>query len=86
MPLQNESDLEKTVAAASGVFCDVYSGEPLYNTAEELWEGQKQGDKGAQLLFVFFVRLRKNERMRCSVEKAIAAECKRWVAVLIEEA
>ena len=45
----------------------------------------KQGDEGARLLFVFFLRLRKNERTRCSVEKAIAAEGKRWVGVLIEE-
>ena len=86
MPLRKEVDLEKTVAAASGVFRDVCSEEPPYHTAEELWEGLKQGDEGARLLFVFFLRLRKNERTRCSVEKAIAAEGKRWVAVLIEEA
>ena len=72
--------------SASGVFCDVCSEEPPYHTAEELWEALKQGDEGARLLFVFFLRLRKNEQMRCSVEKAIAAEGKRWVAVLIEEA
>ena len=48
--------------------------------------GLKHGDEGAQLLFVFFLRLRKNERTRCSVEKAIAAEGKRWVGVLIEKA
>ena len=35
---------------------------------------------------MFFLRLHKNERTRCSVEKAIAAEGKRWVGVLIEEA
>ena len=35
---------------------------------------------------MFFLRLRKNERTRCSVEKAIAAEGKRWVGVLIEKA
>ena len=35
---------------------------------------------------MFFLRLHKNERTRCSVEKAIVAEGKRWVAVLIEEA
>ena len=35
---------------------------------------------------MFFLRLRKNERTRCSVEKAITAEGKRWVGVLIEEA
>ena len=69
MPLRKEVDLEKTVAAASGVFSDVCS--------EELWEGLKQGDGGARLLFVFFLRLRKNEQTRCSVEKAIAAEGKR---------
>ena len=85
MPLQKESDLEKTVAAGSGVFCDVYSEEPPYHTAEELWEGLKQGNEGARLLFVCFLRLRKNERTRCGVEKAIAAEGKRWVGVLIEE-
>ena len=39
-----------------------------------------------QLLFVVLLRLRKNERTRCSVEKAIATEGKGWVAVLIEEA
>ena len=86
MPLRKEMDLEKTVAAASGVFRDVCSEEPPYHTAEELWEGLKQGDEGARLLFVFFLRLRKNERTRCSVEKAIAAEGKRWVGDLIEEA
>ena len=86
MPLRKELDLEKTVAAASGVFCDVCSEEPPYHTAEELWEELKQGDEGARLLFVFFLRLRKNERTRCSIEEAIAAEGKRWVGVLIEEA
>ena len=86
MPLQKEVDLEKTVAAASGVFPDVCSEEPPYHTAEELWEGLKQGDLGERLLIVFFLRLRKKERTRCSVEKAIAAEGKTWVAVLIEEA
>ena len=86
MPLRKEVDLEKTVAAASGVFRDVCSEELPYHTAEELWEGLKQGDEGARFLFVFFLRLRKNERTRCSVEKAIAAEGKRWVGVLIEEA
>ena len=43
MPLRKEVDLEKTVAAASGVFRDVCSEEPPYHTAEELWEGLKQG-------------------------------------------
>ena len=79
-------DLKKTVAAAYGVFRDVCSEEPPYHTAEELCEGLKQGDEGARLLFVFFLRLRKNERTHCSVQKAIAAEGKRWVGVLIEEA
>ena len=74
------------MAAASGVFRHVCSEEPPYHTAEGLWEGLKQGDEGARLLFVFFLRLCKNERTRCSVEKAIAAEGKRWVDVLIEEA
>ena len=46
----------------------------------------KAREEGAQLLFVFFLRLRKNERTRCSVEKAVAAEGKRWVGVLGEEA
>ena len=86
MPLRKEVDPEKTVAAASGVFRDVCSEKPPYHTAEELWEGLKQGDEGARLLFVFFLRLRKDERTRCSVEKAIAAEGKRWVGVLIEDA
>ena len=86
MPLRKEVDLEKTVAAASGVFRDVCSEEPPCHRAEELWEGLKQGDEGARLLCVFFLRLRKNERTRCSVKKAIAAEGKRWVGVLIEEA
>ena len=74
------------MATASGVFRNVCSEEPPYDTAEELWEGLKQRDEGARLLFVFFLRLHKNERTRCSVEKAIAAQGKRWVAVLIEEA
>ena len=86
MPPQKEVDLEKTVAAASGVFCDVCSEEPPYRTAEELWEGLKQGDEGARLLFVFFLRLHENERTRCSVEKAIAAEGKTWVGFFMEEA
>ena len=86
MPLRKEVDLEKTMAAASGGFRDVCSEEPPYHTGEELWGGLKQGDEGAQLLFVFFLRLRKNERTRCSVENAIAAGSKRWVGVLIEEA
>ena len=46
MPLRKVSDLEKTVAAASGVFRDVCSKEPPYHTAEELWEGLKHGDEG----------------------------------------
>ena len=86
MPLPKEFDLEKRVAAASGAFRDVCSEEPPYHTAEELLKGLKQGDEGARLLFVFFLPLRKNERTRCSVEKAIAAESKGWVAVLIEGA
>ena len=86
MPLRKEVDLEKIVAGASGVFRDVCSEERPYHTAEELWEGLKQGDEGARLLFVFFLRVRKNERTCCSVEKGIAAEGKRWVGVLIEEA
>ena len=86
MPSRKESDLEKTVAAASGVLRDVCSEEPPYHTAEELWEGLKQGVQGARLLLLFFLRLRKNELTRCSVERAIAAEGKRWVGVLIEEA
>ena len=86
MPLRKVSDLEKTVAAASGLFRHVCSEEPPYHTAEELWEGLKHGDEGARLLFLIFIRLRKKERTRCSAEKAIAAEGKRWVSVLIEEA
>ena len=35
---------------------------------------------------IFFLRLRKNERTRCNVQKAIAREGKRWLDVLIEEA
>ena len=80
------SDLEKTLAAASGVFRDVCSEELPHHTAEQLWEGLKHGNKGARLLFVCFPRLRKNERTCCTVEKVIAAEGKRWVGVLIEEA
>ena len=48
------------MAAASRVFRNVCSEEPPYHTAEELWEGLKQGDEGARLLFVFFLCLRKN--------------------------
>ena len=62
MPLRKVSDLEKTVAAASGVFRDVCCKEPPYHTAEELWEGLKHGDEGVRLLFVFFLCLRKNLR------------------------
>ena len=85
MPLRNMSDLEKTVAAASGIFRDVCSEEPPYPTAKELWEGLKQGDDTAQLPFTFFLRLRKNERTRCNVQKAIASDRKRRVDVLKEE-
>ena len=81
MPLRKESDFEKTVDAASGVFRDICTDEPPYNTAEELLKGLKQEDEGARLLFVFFLRLHKNEQTRCGVEKAIGAEGKRWVAV-----
>ena len=84
--MRKVSDLEKTVAAASVVFRDVSSEEPQYHTAEELWEGLKQGDEGTRLLFVFFLRLHKNERTRCSVEQATAAGGKRCVAVLLEPA
>ena len=69
MAMQREVDLEKTVAAASGVFRYVCSEEPLYHTAEEFREGLKQGDEGARLPVVFFLRLRKSERTRCSVIK-----------------
>ena len=85
MPLRKVSDLEKTVVAASGIFRNVCSEEPPYHMADEFWEGLKQGDEGARLLFTFFLRLRKNERTRCSVQKAIAPEGKRWVDVLKEE-
>ena len=60
MRVRKEVDLKKTVAAASEGFCDVCSEEPPCHTTEELWEGLKQGDEGARLLFVFFLRLRKN--------------------------
>ena len=62
------------MAAASGVFRDVCTEELPYHTAEELWEGLKQADDGARLLFVFVLHLHTNEWMRCSVEKTIAAE------------
>ena len=67
------------MATASGVFSDVCSEEPPYHTAEKLWEGLKHGDEGKRLLFVFFLHLRKNERTRCTVEKATAAEGKGWI-------
>ena len=80
------SDEAAEAAALTYLLTTVCSEEPPYHTAEELWEGLKQGDEGARLLFVFFLRLHKNERTRCSIEKAIAAEGKRLVGVLIEEA
>ena len=86
MPLRKASDLEKTFAAPCGVFHDVCSKEPPYHTAEDFWEGLKQADEGAQLRFVVFLRLRTHERTRCSVQKAMAAESKRWVGILIGEA
>ena len=86
MPLRKLSDLQKTVAASSGVFRDVCSEELPYHTAEELCEGLKHWNEGARFLLVFFLLLHKNEGTRCSVEKAIAAEGKRWLGVLIEEA
>ena len=54
MPLRKVSDTEKTVAAASGIFRDVCSEEPPYHTAEQLWEGLKQGDEGGRLLLSFY--------------------------------
>ena len=85
-PVQSVGPRENNGSEASGVFRDICSEKPPYDTADELWEGVKQGGEGAQLLFVFFVHLRRNERTRCSVEKAIASDGKRWVGVLIEEA
>ena len=55
------------MAEASELSSDVCSEELPYNTAEELWEGLKQGDEGARFFFVFFLRLRKNEWTRRSV-------------------
>ena len=37
------------------------------------------------MLFTFFLRLSKNKQTRCSVQKAIASEGKRWVDILKEE-
>ena len=70
MPLRKEVDLEKTVAAASGVFRDVCSEEPPYHTAEELSEGLKQGGEGARLLFVFF--------LCCCVRVCARPRAKKW--------
>ena len=53
MPLRKVSDLQKTVAAASGVFRGFCSEGPPYHTAEEVWNELKQGDEGARLLFFF---------------------------------
>ena len=86
MPLRKVLHPDKTVAKASGVFCTVCLEKPPYHTAQELWGGLKQADEGARLLLILFLCLRKNERMRYSVQKAIASEGKRWVDVLIEEA
>ena len=44
------------------------------------------GTRARDCCLFFFLRLRKNERTRCSIEKAIVAEGMRWVVVLIEEA
>ena len=44
------------------------------------------GGRGRAFVVCFFLRLRKNERTCCRVQKAIAAEGKRWVGILIEEA
>ena len=79
MALRKEVDLEKTLAAASGVFRDVCSEEPPYHTAEESWKGLKQGDEGARFLFVFFLRLRKNERTRCSVKRGLRQRARDWL-------
>ena len=59
------------------------TGGSACEATEELCEGLKQGDEGARLLFVFFLRLRKYGQTRCSVEKAIAAEGKRWAGAFI---
>ena len=75
------SYLQKTVVAASGIFRDVCSKELPYHTAEELWEGPKEGDEYARLLFTLFLRLRKNERTRCSIQNTFASEGKRLVDI-----
>ena len=51
MPLRKVSDLEKTMAAASGVFCVVCSEEPPYHRAEELCEGLKHGTRARDCFF-----------------------------------
>ena len=82
MLLRKLSDLEKTVAAASGMFQDICSRELPYHTAEKWWEGLKEGDEYARLLFTLFLQLHKNERTRCSIQNAIASEGKRLLDVL----
>ena len=42
---------------------------------KKMWEGLKQGDEGARLLFVFFLRLRKNERNGVRDEKLSSDAC-----------
>ena len=46
----------------------------------------KTGGRGRAIVVCAFSASANNERTCCSVEKAIAAEGKRWVGVLIEEA
>ena len=73
MPLGTLLDLEIIAATTFGIFQNGCSEEPPYQTVKELREGLKQKGEGAQLLLIFFLRLRsKNEQTRCSGKKAIA--------------
>ena len=77
MPLRKLSDQEKTVVAASRIFRDVCSRKPPYRTTKEFWEGLKLEIRARDSCLLFFLRQRKNEPTRCSVQNAIPSEGKR---------
>ena len=63
--------MEKEVVAVSGVFREVCSQDPSYQSTEDLWSGLKNGDEGAHVRFVFFLQMRKNEGTRGSMNKQL---------------
>ena len=61
MLLRKLSQLKKTVAAASGIFCDLCVDEPLYRMVDQIFEGGIQEDQSVRLFFPFFLQPCKHE-------------------------